>query len=328
MILDKVEAETIAIPFYQMRRTNNKYRGVKVEMMKKLCLFCDELVPIESKGDHDRYVGCNCSPDSFYGLLRESYDSIRALSYQTKSKLFPIISAYIRERTDCDEKVILSIEDLDSIGNSPKIPATIDGKGARLLQYLYRHSERAGEPVVIHPLSTNYNLTYSPNLQELVYIIEKLREEQFIVRESMMFKLTEKGWSEAAASAGGRKLKSCFVLLGDDEEWRAEWSVSVLPKIEQCGYLPRLFNYSGMENGDNHSIQLLAESKLIIADITNHSPEAYFAGGYALGMKIPVIWTMKRSSNADNRFVQALQIRPFVWDTIEELAAMLQQRLS
>lgn len=296
-------------------------------MVKKVCLFCDEIVPIESKGDYDRYAGCNCAPEGFYSLLRDSCESLNLFSHQKKSKIFPIISAYIRELTDCDERVTLSVDDLDAILNSPRIPVTIEEKGGRLLQYLFRHSEGPGKSVIIHPLSRNYNLTYSPNLQELVYIIEKLREEQSISREGADFKLSEKGWSEAAARAGGRKLKSCFVLLSDEEDWCAQWSESVLPKIEQCGYLPCLFNHSGAENRDSHSIQQISGSKLIIADLTNHSPGVYFAAGYALGMNIPVIWTVKRS-HADKLFVQSHHIRPFVWDTAEDLAAMLQQRLS
>lgn len=294
-------------------------------MQKKLCVFCNEIVPIESKGEHDRYVGCHCSPDGFYSLMRDSYDPIRAFPHHTKRQLFPIISAYIRELTDCDERVTLSIEDLETIRNSPRIPVTIEEKGSRLLQYLYRHSEEPGDPVVINPLSQRFNLTYSPNLQELVYIIEKLREEQLIVRESVTFRLTEQGWSEAAARAGGRKLKSCFVLLSDDVDLCAEWSERLLPKLEQCGYQARLFNHSGTDNTD--SMQQISESKLIIADLTNHSPDVYFAAGYALGLNIPVIWTVNRTY-ADKLFVQTQQIRPIVWDTAEELAAVLQQRFS
>ncbi|CAM4210807.1 hypothetical protein L1N85_14100 [Paenibacillus alkaliterrae] len=296
-------------------------------MIKKRCLFCDEIVPIEPKGEHDSYISCNCSPGGFYSLLRDNYDAINGYSHQTKRQLFPLISAYIREQTDRDERVTLSIEDLDLIKNCPKIPVSIEDKGGRLLQYLYRHSEGPGEAVVIHPLTHSFNLTYSPNLQELVYIIEKLREEQLIIREGMTFKLTEIGWSEAAARAGGRKLKSCFVLLSDDRELSKQWSESVLPKLEQCGYLPSLFNQSGVENRDNQSLQLISESKLIIADLTNLSPEVYFAAGYALGMNVPVIWTVKHNDR-DKLNVQTRLIRPFVWDTAEELAVLLQQRLS
>ncbi|MBP1936073.1 hypothetical protein [Paenibacillus sediminis] len=258
--------------------------------------------------------------------MRSSYDLIHSYSHAKKRQLFPIISAYIREMTDRDELVKLSMDDLETIANSPNIPMTIEEKGSRLLQYMYRHSKGPGEPVVIQPLAHSYNLTYSPNLQELVYIIDQLRNDQFIVREGMTFKLTDKGWSEAAARAGGRKLKPCSVLLGDDHELSAQWSEQVLPRIEQCGYQPILVNHSNKTNRDNDFTKQISESKLIIADLTSHSPEVYFAAGYALGMNIPVIFTVKRSHL--DQVIPSHQIRPLAWDTAEELAAMLQQKLS
>ncbi len=295
-------------------------------MVKKHCLFCDEIVPIESAGDYDKYMSCSCSPEGFYSLLRESYESINSLSYQEKRHIFPLISAYIRERTDCDDLVALSFDDMNTIANSPKIPVTIEEKGNRLLQYLYRHSDAAEEPVVIQPLSRSYNLTYSPNLQELVFIIDKLATEQLIIREGMTFRLTTKGWSEAALSAGGRKLKSCCVLISD-EAMSSEWLDKVLPKIEQYGYVPQLINLWNINSTEPNFIELVSASKLVIADLTGQEPEVYFAAGYALGREIPVIWTV-RGHDADKLKVQTGDIRPLVWENTEELTAILQQRLS
>jgi hypothetical protein len=296
-------------------------------MIKKHCLFCDEIVPTNTDGDYDRYMGCSCSPGGFYSLLRDSYATINSFPHQKKRDMFHIVSAYIRELTDCEEKVSLSADDLESIANSPKIPVTIEDKGNRLLQYLYRHSEGPGEPVVIQPLSSSYNLTYSPNLQELVYIIDKLINDQLLIREGMNFKLTEKGWSEAASSAGGKKLKPCSILISDEENLRTEWLERLLPKIEQYGYMPRLLTHTKAQNRETYSLEHIADTKLIIADLTGQSPEVYFAAGYALGLNIPVIWTVN-SSDADKLFVQIKDIRPIVWDTAEELALILQQRLS
>lgn len=296
-------------------------------MIKKYCLFCDEMVSITSEGDYDRFLGCNCSPDGFYNLLRDSYEPINSLAHPKKRDMFHVISAYIRELTDRGEKVSLSADDLESIVNSSKIPVTIEDKGNRLLQYLYRHSEAPGESVVIQPLSSSYNLTYSPNLQELVYIIDKLINEQFMIREGMTFKLTDKGWNEAAAIAGGKKIKPCIVLLSDAEDLHTEWVDKLLPKIEQFGYIPRLLRHTSMHNREPYSLELIEESKLIIADLTGQSPEVYFTAGYALGLNIPVIWTVN-SSEANDLFVQVKNIRPIVWDTAEELAVLLQQKLS
>lgn len=296
-------------------------------MNKKHCLFCDEIVPIKSKGDYDIYIGCSCSPDGAYSLLRDSYEMILSLPHQKKRDMFHLVSGYIREQTDCEEKVTLQANDLEAIVNSPNIPVTIEDKGNRLLQFLYRHSQGPGEPVVIHPLSSSYNLTYSPNLQELVYIVDKLRSEHLLIREGMTFQLTEKGWSEAAASAGGKKLVPCSVLISDEEDLCAAWLQMLLPKMEQYGYQPRLLTKAKTQNSEKYSLELIADSKLVIADLTAQSPEVYFAAGYALGLNIPVIWIMK-SSDAGKLPVRIEEIRPIVWNTAEELAAILQQRLS
>ncbi|MNJ49519.1 hypothetical protein D3C77_447560 [compost metagenome] len=181
--------------------------------------------------------------------------------------------------------------------------------------------------MVIHPLSSSYNLTYSPNLQELVYIMDKLRSEALLNREGTAFQLTEKGWREAEASAGGKKILPCSVLISDEEDMRMNWLQILMPKMEQYGYLPRLLTPKETENSEPYSLELIGESKLVIADLTGQSPEVYFAAGYALGLNIPVIWIIKGSES--NRLpVKSKELRPIVWDTIEDLAVMLEQRLS
>lgn len=296
-------------------------------MSKKFCLFCDEMVSTTTEGDYYKFIGCSCSPDGFYSLRSDSYEPINSLSHQKKREMLHIISAYIREMTDRNQKVTLSVNDLESIVNSAQIPVTIEDKGNRLLQYLYRHAEGAGNPVVIQPLSSNYNLTYSPNLQELVYIIDKLSKEGLLIREGISFKLTDKGWREAAASIGGEQSKPCLVLISDQEKAGTEWLEKVLPKIEQCGYLPRLLTYTNTPHGEKYSMDLLTDCKLIIADLTGQSPEVYFTAGYALALDIPVIWTVN-NSDADNLSVQIQEIRPLVWNSTDELAILLQQRLA
>ncbi|AIQ52766.1 hypothetical protein [Paenibacillus sp. FSL R7-0331] len=296
-------------------------------MIKKHCLFCDAIVPIEREGEYDRYLDCSCSPGGYYDLRKDSYDEINALPHSAKRDLLHIISAYIREKTDRGEAVYLSAGDLEPIAGSPRTPVTIEDKGSRLLQFLYRHSDAPGDPVMIHPLSSSYNLTYSPNLQELVYIIDKLGTEQLLVREGMNFQLTQQGWNEAAASAGGKKLKPCCVLLGGDEEHYSLWQDNLLPVISQYGYLPDILRHPAPTENGQYTLGQLAESRLIVADLTGRPAGVYFAAGYGLGLGIPVIWTV-HSSSAAQLDVLLQDIRPLVWDTAEELIVLIRQKLT
>lgn len=291
-------------------------------MPNKHCPFCNELVPTEPAGDYDRFIGCFCSPGGNYHLLSDSYSAIQSFSYVKKRALFPIVSAYIREKTGDKDRVFLTLDDMDIIPNYEGIPATMAEKEARLLQFLYKNSEAPGEAVVLHPLLQHYNLTYSLNLQEFVYIIEKLRDRQCIKREGGTLRLTETGWQEAAAGSGGRKRKSCLVLMSSDEEYEQEWLETVLPKLEQLGYIADVADCSNLDDSDTGLAHLIVESKLIVADVTHRPPTEYFAAGYALALNIPVVWTMKPDRGNPGHTSQ-LPLRPVLWNTTEELSDAL-----
>ncbi|XEC97271.1 hypothetical protein AB6A23_12380 [Paenibacillus tarimensis] len=296
-------------------------------MEKKRCFFCNETVEVDVRSDCEWYIGCNCSPDGEYGLRSESIDQFHSLAYAVKREMFPIISAYIREKTDCGEEVRLTIEDVNSIKHSADRPATVKEKGARLLQYLHRHSSGPNEPVVIHPFSRSFNLTYSLTLQEFVYIITNLLDEQVIEREGNTLRLTEKGWREAVAGLQGRTYKPCVVLLSDVHKQHPEWSNNILPTIERCGYIPQVAEKPEEDLPGCQTDRLLSKCKLVIADLSGHLPDVYFAAGLALGMNKTVIWTVPRS-DAGRLPVRSELIRPMVWGTTDELAAMLHERLT
>ncbi|GAA3412095.1 hypothetical protein ACFFNY_10510 [Paenibacillus hodogayensis] len=296
-------------------------------METKRCIFCDKIVPIKQKDETYTFLGCNCAPGESYKLRIDSYEPYASLPHQTKHQMFPIVSAYIRELVDCEEPVILSFEDLEAIRNSPRIPVTIEAKSEKLLLYFHRHVKGPNETVVIRQLGEHFNLTYSPNLQEFVHIIEKLRDERLLERTGTAFKLTENGWREADAKAGGKLLKPCAVIVSDLEEVRAEWSMTIFPKLQQCGYFPRMIEHSRFNKVGDSAFQTIAESKLLIADLSGDCADIYFAAGYALGLEVPVLCSVKRS-DAERLVIQSNQMRPIVWEQAEELADKLQQRLA
>ncbi|SFI33494.1 hypothetical protein SAMN02799624_00429 [Paenibacillus sp. UNC496MF] len=292
---------------------------------QKRCLFCDSLVQVKHKGGSEWYMNCLCSPSASYGLKDGSYEPFRQLSYGEKRSMFPIISAYIREKSDCEETVIVSFDGKDEILQSPLVPLTTEDKGLRLLRYLHRHAGGPGEPVVINQFAQSFNLTYSMNLQELVYIAEKLKEEGLIERIGSTFRLTEKGWLEAESSASGKALKPCFVLLPErEEDMTREWMNTVFPRLIQLGYSPKLVEREEGRPSDGKSMQEALQQvltcKMLIADISAPEAETWMYAGYALGNEIPVTWTCSSASASD----KPAGVRPIVWEDAEQLASQLQ----
>lgn len=290
--------------------------------MKKHCLFCNELADMKQDENFDRYSGCMCAPNTYYHLSTEAYSHIQSFSYAKKRQLLPLVSAYVRERAENGERMLLTPAKLEEIMVDPHIPMTTEEKEKRLLQYLYGRTDSAMEPVNLHPLSRSFNLTYSTNLQEFVYIIEKLRETELLIREGSVLKLTDQGWSEAAAFSGGGKRKLCSVMVGD-EEIGLEWSAQLLPGLEQCGYDTRLFLPSSLRKPDSALLESLTESHYIIADLTEAGPEVYFAAGYAAHADIPLTWTI-RADQSDSLLPQSEWIRPIPWEETEELVQRFQ----
>ncbi|WP_308634237.1 hypothetical protein [Paenibacillus silvisoli] len=300
-------------------------------MESKRCLFCDEMVKVKRKGGCEWYIDCMCAPGGSYGLQEGSYEPFRLMSYSDKRSTFPIMSAYIREQTDCDEKVVVSYEERGAILQSPLIPLTSEEKGIRLLRFLHRHTSGPGEPVIINQFSQSYNLTYSLNLQELVYITEKLKEDGFIERIGSTFKLTEKGWVEASNNASGKSLKPCYVLLsGSDENVGREWLETVFPLLIQLGYAPKFLEEDvSSQRLDPKPVETLLQSvsdcKLLIADVTEPGAELWLRAGFAVGNDIPVIWTCMASAEGRE---QPQGVRPLYWEDAESLNRLLQKVLT
>ncbi|REK76110.1 hypothetical protein [Paenibacillus paeoniae] len=292
--------------------------------MKKHCLFCNELIDMKQDEEFDRFSGCMCAPNTYYHLSRDAYSYIQMFTYAKKRQLLPLVSAYIRERSENGERLLLTPGKLEEMMVDPDIPMTTEEKEKRLLQYMYARTNSAMEPVNLHPLSKSYNLTYSSNLQEFVYIMEKLREMELLVREGAVLKLTNQGWSEAAAYSGGGKRKLFSVIVGD-EEIGLEWSAQLLPGLEQCGYATRLLLPSSLRKQDSDLLEALAESHYILADLTGAGPEVYFAAGYAARADIPLTWTI-RADQSDRLLLQSEWLRPIPWEDTEELVQRFQLR--
>lgn len=294
----------------------------------KRCLFCDSLVQVKHKGGSEWYMNCLCSPSGSYGLEDGSHEPFRLLSYSEKRTTFPIISAYIRELSDCEETVIVSFDEREAILLSPQIPQTMEEKGMRLLRYLHRHADGPDEPVIINQFSQSFNLTYSMTLQELVYIAEKLKEDGLIERIGSTFRLTDKGWLEAESSASGKVYKPCLVLLpARDEEMAKAWTDNVFPRLLQLGYAPKLLDLGGprsvADKPVQEALQQVLKCRLLIVDLSAPEAETWLHAGYAIGNEIPVTWTCR--STADGMLPAG--VRPIVWDDAEQLAAQLQHAL-
>lgn len=103
----------------------------------------------------------------------------------------------------------------------------------------------------------------------------------------------------------------------------------VKPAIDEVGFLAERVSSSttNLENKiSDEIIGMIKSSRAVIADCTGNRTAVYYEAGYAMGMKIPVIWTCKADQVADICF--DVSQHPFIlWSTPEELADKIVKRL-
>ncbi|MFD2613114.1 hypothetical protein [Paenibacillus gansuensis] len=294
---------------------------------QKRCLFCEKIVYAKVTSEGFVFRDCYCTPDGSYEMSASCYEPFNTLPHSRKREMFHIVSAYIREVTDLKQAVHITVDSLEQIERSPIVPITIESKAEKLLQYLHRHAEGPNDPVIIHQLAHSYNLTYSPNMQEFVYIMEQLKTDFLLDRVGPTIKLTEKGWRTALAAALAETLKHCCIVMSSDPDLRSDWSEWILPKIEQCGYQVHVPEVKRTGDILAETVQAINHSELLIVDITGLTLEAFYAAGYAKGKDMPIIWTLHKTAEHQLPFPSE-EIRPLLWETAEELGALLQLRLT
>lgn len=84
------------------------------------------------------------------------------------------------------------------------------------------------------------------------------------------------------------------------------WVDGIEKAIREAGYDPKRVDEHPHNNRiDDEIIALIRRSRFLVADFTGNRGGVYFEAGYALGMGIPVIWTIRsdqlKEVHFDNR---------------------------
>ena len=97
--------------------------------------------------------------------------------------------------------------------------------------------------------------------------------------------------------------------------------------LRDTGYEP--FRVDRLEHNnkiDDVIISEIRRSGLLIADVTNHRPSVYFEAGFAMGLGLPVIWSVKQDQ-IDAVHFDTRQYSHVVWSDPEDLRKKLVTRL-
>jgi len=123
--------------------------------------------------------------------------------------------------------------------------------------------------------------------------------------------------------------RNIFVAFNFSDELNTIFNTHVKKAIEELGFNYIIVNQNSTEHNRAISDEIIAKlksSRIVIADFTNHRNSVYFEAGFAMGMKIPIIWTCQEGHEDDLSF-DTRQYPHLIWRDGEDLRKQVSDRI-
>ena len=172
----------------------------------------------------------------------------------------------------------------------------------------------------------------SPDRKELDWLIKNylFALGYMATPEPQRHNITLAGWKlvEEQLSPNKQSLDG-FIAMSFQEKYLLLYDQALHPGISEAGYAPlRLDRHEHNNRIDDEIIACIRKSRFVVADFSMQRGGIYFEAGYALGLGLPVIWTVEQTAldevHFDNR-----QYNFLVWEEgkYDDLARRLTHRI-
>lgn len=168
------------------------------------------------------------------------------------------------------------------------------------------------------------------DLQEIGYIrINTLTDG--IQKLPTTIRLAPKGWQQIEKWRGRDLLaqsKQAFVAMWFSSEMDPVYKEGIEPAVRGAGYEPKRIDL--VEHNNKICDEIVAEirkSRFVVADFTGQRGGVYFEAGFAMGLGIPVIWTVRKDQVEQVHF-DTRQYNHIVYDSPEDLKSKLYNRIA
>ena len=254
------------------------------------------------------------------------------------------LSAWIRERTEFGT----DIEEIDSSRLQlirQTFPLyTVTEKQRILLQALERRTEHPGQLIhtglreaqfhsqlgkinIVEPF-LDYPLAWASNESEFSYLLDALVARKLIDYELIggydFYKISPQGWEYLdSQSIAGASTNQVFVAMAFSEEMIKAWELGIEPAISDANFQP--YRIDRQPHNERIDVKIMAEikrSRFLVADVTGQRQGVYFEAGYALGLGLPVIWSVRKDELEKIHF-DTRHYNHIVWESEDDLRSRL-----
>lgn len=237
-----------------------------------------------------------------------------------------------------NQNVLLYSEDLEALRNlqSP----TIAERANKLLAAFNKETDFIGEYVEVSHVEEKsakwVAYSWSKNVAEMRYLFltYMVSTKGWMINSahgtSLLLHIAPQGYDhlEGMRLRGADRV-SGFCAMWFSPEVKPLWTGAIKPAINAAGY--NAIRIDGVEHNNKIDDEILANiraSRFVVADFTGERGGVYFEAGFALGLGIPVIWTVRADQlekiHFDNRQYNFLKWEP---DDLSDFARRLQLRI-
>ena len=287
-----------------------------------ICLTDAELNNSKDFGRKKDYICKVCGPYEITGTaeinLENNSDNYR-------------LSGWIREHQEFKrEPPKITTYLLDNVlKNLPDYK--VSEKQILFLRAIERRTDYPG--AVVKMYKEDYPLAWTKNYEELKFILNSLRDRGFIyiyTEENRLnkglieTKILSRGWDYLDEHSSQPAFTDrAFVAMSFDKKLDTVWENGIKPAVEKAGYKPhRVDKEPHIDRIDAKIIADIKDSKFVIADVTQQKQGVYFEAGFALGLKIPVIWCARKDEEKELHF-DTKQYNHIFWESPEDLQEQL-----
>lgn len=289
----------------------------------------DSICPVCSTGLHSAHSmkgDCyeyNCAVCGLFAISRTAEVNLK------RNPLGHKLSAWIREHSEHGrERPKITTYLLDDIAKSLPNYSPLE-KQLLMLRAIERRTEYPGAEVSLKP-NYDYPIAWANNPDEIRYLLNTLEERGFIKQQKTIEGLIQSavilmaGWEYLDKHISAPAfMNQVFVAMSFDNALDPAWDNGIKPAIERAGYKAyRVDKEPHIDRIDAKIIADIKDSLFMVADVTQQRQGVYFEAGYALGLKLPVIWCV-REDDLNKVHFDTRQYNHIVWKTPEDLQEQL-----
>ncbi len=241
------------------------------------------------------------------------------------------LSGWVREQNAGGISPFMTMEMQRRILSSP-MPRFLD-RAMRLLPVVARKHPSITVPTFLEQMATDLELlgvSYSANFEEVHTLMKILESSGLLeVRDSNRVRLTAKGLlkAEELGTKGGGGAQG-FVAMSFSTDLNDAWTNGFDPAIKAAGYVPLRIDTKEFVGGITDELMSeIRRSRFVVTDYTEQRNGVYFEAGFALGLGLTVIPTV-RENDIGNLHFDIKHLNTLTWESTGALAQKLERRIS